>query len=137
MLIVTYLKTADKSVVYFLLEERPSVVVFACPAPHVFAVAILLALVKDTRSNGPHNNAEAEEDDREDSIIHCGLLSSLVSTLPVRVEDADGEEERDAGDGEENYLRPWLGAMSPSGEVVASRQSLGCVEDREGSGQHG
>lgn len=83
-----------------LLEELPSLVVFARPAPKILAVAVCFCAMEDAGANGPHHVAEHEETDGEDGIVNCCLLCSLVTSFPVGPEDEYRECKRDARDDE-------------------------------------
>jgi len=83
-----------------LLEELPSLVVLARPAPNILAVAVCLCAVEDAGTEGPHHVAEHEEANGEDGIVNGCLLRSLVTSFPVGPEDAHRECKRDAGDDE-------------------------------------
>ena len=79
----TYLKTADERIGDVILEKMSSLVVYARPAPHVLVVVVRFALVEDRCSNGPHDDAEDEESNGEDSIVGCYFLGSIVATSEV------------------------------------------------------
>lgn len=83
-----------------LLEELPSLVVFARPAPKILAFAVCLCAVEDAGTKSPHDIAEHEETNGEDGIVDGCLLCSLVTSSPVGPEDEHRECKRDAGDDE-------------------------------------
>lgn len=126
-----YLKTADKCIGNVILEELSSLVVLATPAPDVLAVICSLALVQDTSTNTPHDDAENEESDCERGVVNCNLLGPSVASPPVGVEDENGHEKRNRSDTDESYLRPYRSAGRPRREIVSGRKMLGCVEDGE------
>ena len=125
------LKTAQKRVVGFVFEEGSTSVLVARPTPHVLVVAILLAGVKNDCSGDPHSGGEEEESDAEGGVVDGRLLCLPVSTLPIRVEDEDADDQRKTSDGKEGDLGPDLLVWRPWWEAAAWRQGTSRVEDRE------
>ena len=132
----TYLQTTRKGVRDVILKQLPPGVVLASPAPHVLTLALLLALVQDAGSDAPDDDAEDEEDDGEGGVVDRHLLGSMVASSPVRPEDDDGHDERQAGDDQHCDLRPGDGVFGPRGQVVPRREVPGRVEDGEDGSQH-
>lgn len=102
------LQAADERVVDVLLEERFARAVLAAPAPHVLRVAAFAGFVEDDGADGPHDGAEDEGTDCKDSVVDGGFLGSSAAAAVVEKDDAKGHGERDAGDAEQRYLRPYL-----------------------------
>jgi hypothetical protein len=75
-----HLKTADKRIRDVIFEQMSPLVVYTRPTPHVFAFALGFALVKNTRTNSPHDDAEDEEANREYGVIRCDLFCSPMSS---------------------------------------------------------
>jgi hypothetical protein len=73
-----HLKTADKRIRDIVLEQMSPLVVYTRPAPHVFAFALGFALVKNSGTNRPHDDAEDEEANSENGVVRCDLLCSPV-----------------------------------------------------------
>ena len=114
-----------------------SLVVDARPAPHVFVVVLRFALVEDSRTYSPHDDAEDEETDGEDSVV-CGyFFGSIMPSSAVGNHNNDRHEKRDAGDDQEEDLGPGLGVLSPRRKVVSLGKRLCCVENSECGCQHG
>ena len=80
------------------MEKLAAFVVFATPTPNILAVAVVPAAIQNGSADSPHDNAECKEKDGKYGVVDSGLLSALVTSTPVGVEDADGKDERDAGD---------------------------------------
>lgn len=76
-----------------------SLIVNAGPTPHIFVVVLRFALVEDSCSYSPHDDAENEEANGEDSIVSSHFLCSTMATSAVSDHDNDGHEHGDAGDG--------------------------------------
>lgn len=102
------LEAADERVVDVFLEERFARAVLAAPAPHVLRVAAFAGFVEDDGADGPHDGAEDEGTDRKDSVVDGGFFGSSTTAAVVEKDDAKGHGERDAGDAEQGYLRPYL-----------------------------
>jgi hypothetical protein len=132
-----YLKTADKRIGNVILEEMSSLVVYARPAPHVFIVVLRFTLVEDSCADSPHDDAEDEETNSEDSIVSCYFFGPIMASSGVCNHDHDGHDERDAGDGEDDDLRPDLGVLGPWWKVVSCWEGLCSVEDGECGCNHG
>ena len=94
-----YLKTADKCVGNVILKEMSSLVVNAGPTPHVFVVVLRFTLIEDGCTNTPHNDAEDEESNGEDSVIGSHLFGPMVTSSPIGDDDKDGHDQGNAGDG--------------------------------------
>jgi len=86
------LKTADEAVGHVVLEEMSSLVVNTGPAPHVFVVVLRFTLVEDGSTDTPHDNAEYEKCNSEDSVVSGNLFSSMVASSPVGDDDEDGHD---------------------------------------------
>ena len=114
-----------------------SLVVDARPAPHVFVVVLRFALVEDSRTYSPHDDAEDEETDGEDSVVCSYFFGSIMPSSAVGNHNNDRHEKRDTGDDQEEDLRPCLGVLSPRRKVVSLGKRLCCVENSECGCQHG
>lgn len=132
----TYLKAADESVGDVVLEERPTLVIFAAPSPNILTFSIGPALIQNSSSDTPHDDTEDKEKNSESSIIDGDLFSSVVASSVVTPEDYQTHEERDTGDDKKRDLRPGAGTSCPRRQAVSSRDVFCCVEDGEGSGEH-
>jgi hypothetical protein len=87
-----YLKTADKRIGDVFFEQVASLVVYARPAPHVLVVVLGFTLVENRCSNSPHDDAEDEETNSEDSVVGCHLLGSMVTSSCVGDHNNDRHE---------------------------------------------
>jgi len=87
------LKTADKGVVDFLLEEVTTCVVLATPTPEVLAIAVDATLIEDGSTNSPHGDAEAEEKDGKASVVDGNFLGPSVTTSRVAPENENARYE--------------------------------------------
>jgi hypothetical protein len=87
-----FLQAADERVADVVFEEFAPLVVLAAPAPDVLAVAVVAAAVQHRGADGPHDNAEGEEEDGKDCVVDRGFFSALVTASGVGVEDADCED---------------------------------------------
>lgn len=132
-----YLKTAHQRVIDLVLEEVGAVVLDAGPTPHVLVLAVVLAELEDTGSHRPHDHAEDEPAHGEKRVVHAYLLRPVMTTAAVTDKDTDADEERDAGAGENDVLRPGAGAFGPCGKTVHGRETSGSVEDGERCRKHG
>lgn len=83
------MQLADKLVGDIVLEERLAFIVHARPAPHVLVVTVVSLGLQDCCTDGPHDDAEDEEDDGEGSVVNSGLLCLSMSSFPVSVEYED------------------------------------------------
>ncbi len=102
------LEAADEGVVDVLLEECLARAVLAAPAPHVLPTAAFARFVEDGGADGPHDGAEDEDADREDSVVNGCFFGSSTTAAEVEEDDANGHGEGDAGDAEQGHLRPYL-----------------------------
>jgi len=93
--------------------------------------------VQGDGAEDPHDGGEQKEADGEHGVVGGGLGGAAVAAAVVAPEDGDADGHGDAGDDEQGDLRPGLLAAGPGREVVALRQLLGRVEDREGRAEHG
>ena len=75
-----YLEAADESVRHIVLEQVSSSVVYAGPAPHVFAGSLGFTLVQDSSADSPHDDAEDEESHGEDGVVGGYLLCSAMTS---------------------------------------------------------
>jgi hypothetical protein len=132
-----YLKAANKRIRNVILEEMSSLVVHARPAPHVFVVVLCFTLVQNSSTNSPHDDAEDEEANGEDSVVSCYFFGPIVASSKVCNHDNDGHDQRDTGDGEDDDLRPNLGVFGPWWKVVSWCEGLCGVEDGECGCNHG
>lgn len=134
---IAYLKTADETIGDVILEKMSSLVVYARPTPHILVVVLSFALVEDGCSNGPHDDADNEETNRENSIVRGDLLCSAVALPAVGDHNDNGHEQRDAGNGEEKNLGPDLGVVGPRRKIISLWEVLCGVEDGECCCNHG
>lgn len=93
LVVYAYLKTADEAVGHVVLEQMSSLVVNTGPAPHVFVVVLCFALIEDSGTDTPHDDAKYEESDSEDGVVSGDLFSSMVTSSPVGHDDDDGHEQ--------------------------------------------
>lgn len=107
------LHAADKGIANIVLEQFAPFIVFAAPAPYILPIAVVSATVQDCSTDSPHDDAESEEEDCKDGVIDGGFLGAFVTSSPVGVEDADGENKRNTGDGQQHDLWPRLGVGGP------------------------
>jgi len=107
------LKTANESIWNIVFKQLLSLVLLATPAPDILTTTVISALVENGCTNTPHDDTEDEESDCECGIVNCNFLSPPVTTFPVLIEDENAEDERYAGNGEEENLRPDWCAWSP------------------------
>lgn len=133
----THLQTTSKPVVNGVVEPFLSDIVDACPAPEVLVASSgFRVLVYDSTDN-PHDQAEDEEADGEDRVVHASLLSPLVTAPPVTVEDDQACKQGDSSHGYEQVLRPWVGVRCPRRFAIPKRQVFGCMENHQGGRQDG
>lgn len=83
----THLKPADQGVADLIVEKLTPLVVQTTPAPKILSIAVCLAAVEYPGTNAPHDDAESEEDDGENSIVDCYLLRPPVTVSPLRIYD--------------------------------------------------
>ncbi len=133
---VPYLKSAYQSIIDILLKQVLTLAILARPSPHIFSTPGLFALIQYCSADSPHDYTEREESYREDGIVDGGFLCSLVTTSPVRVEDAKGERQRYARNAEQGNLRPCLLVRSPSWKITPRRQRFGGIEYCKSSREH-
>ena len=131
------LHAADQSISDVVLEELTAFVVFAAPAPNVLTITIVSTAVQDGGTHSPHDDAESKEEDCKDSVVDSSFFGAFVASPPIGVEDAEGKDQRDAGNGQQQDLRPWLGIGRPGRQAVSGGKRFGGVEDHEGSGNQG
>lgn len=103
---MTYLKSANQRIIHLVLKQLTPLVVDARPAPHILIIAVVLRALQDAGRDTPHHDAEDEEADSEDGIVHGRFLRSSVAASPVCVEDHQAKSERDTSGHEDDILRP-------------------------------
>jgi hypothetical protein len=79
----TNLQSANQCIIHFLREELSSLVVDTRPTPDVFVVAVALGALENASCNTPHDGAENEVSNSEQSIVNCHFLRSSMTTSPV------------------------------------------------------
>lgn len=77
------LKSANKCIGNVVLEDMSSGIVYARPAPHVFVVVLRFTLIENGCSDSPHNDAEDEETNGEDSVVGGYFFGSIVTSSKV------------------------------------------------------
>lgn len=87
--VLSYLKSADESIVDLVMEELRSVVVDAGPSPHVLVVAVVASELQDASRRRPHEHGEDEIAACEERVVHANFLSSRVTAAAVADEDED------------------------------------------------
>lgn len=132
-----FLHAANQSISNIVLEELAAFVVFAAPAPNVLSITVISTAVQDRGTDSPHDDAESEEEDGEDSVVDSSFFGAFVTSPPVGVENAKGKDQRDAGNGQQQDLWPWLGIGRPGGQAVSGGKRSGGIEDHKGSGNQG
>ena len=134
---IAYLKAADEGVGDVILEKMSPFVVHARPTPHIFVVVLCFALVENSCSYCPHDDAEDEESNGEDGVIGSNFLCSMMATSAISDHNNDGHEQRDAGNDKYQDLGPDFGVVSPCWESVSFWEGFRCVEDGECCCDHG
>jgi hypothetical protein len=134
---VTYLKAANKSIRYIILEQLLPAVILTTPSPHVLTISFVAALIEDDRTYDPHDYGKDEKCDSECGVIDCNLLRSSVASSEIAPEDENAHEKRYTGDGQESDLRPYLCLWCPCGQAISRWYSPCCVEDGKCGGEHG
>jgi hypothetical protein len=114
-----------------------SLVVDTRPTPHILVVVLRFALVESGCTGTPHYNAEDKESNSKDSVICGNLFSSMMTSSPVGDDDKDGNDQGQAGDGEQKNLRPDFGVLGPGWKVVPWCEILCGVEYGEYTCDHG
>ena len=114
-----------------------SFVVDTRPTPHVLVVVLRFALIEYSCTHSPHDDAEDEESNGEDSIVGCDLFGAVVPSSEVCSHDRNRHNKRDNSDDEKENLWPCLCVVGPWGEVVSFWQCLCSVEDGERGCEHG
>lgn len=94
------LEAAKEAVLNIVLEEMLALVVQARPTPQIFVVIVHFALVEDTCSDSPHDDAEDEEANCKDGVVSGNFLGSVMTSSEISEKDNDGHGERDAGNDE-------------------------------------
>ena len=94
-------------------------VVYTGPTPHVFIIVLCFALVEDSCTYGPHDDAEDEETNGEDGVVGCHFLGPVMASSEVRDHDSDRHNKRDNSDSQKKYLGPGFGIIGPWREVVS------------------
>ena len=112
-------------------------VVDARPAPHVFIVILRFALVEDSRTYSPHDDAEDEETDGEYGVVGCYFLGSIVTSSEIRNHNYDRHDKGDTGDCQKKDLRPGLGVVGPWWKAVSLWKRFCSVENCECGCDHG
>lgn len=84
----TYLHAAYEVEIDLILVNIFPFPVLAGPAPNVLRVAVVSAMGENSSANGPHDDAEGEEGDGEESVIDCRLFSPSMAPSEVGPEDA-------------------------------------------------
>lgn len=109
----------------------------AGPTPHVLVLAVVLGELEDTGSHRPHDHAEDKPANSKERVVHANLLRPLMTPTAVTNEDTDADEQRDARAGENDVLRPRVGASGPGGKAVHGRKMSGSVKDGKRGRKHG
>lgn len=120
-----------------MLEERFPPAVFTTPSPHVLRVAVSPGFIQYGGANGPHDDAEDEEADGEDSVVDSGFLGSSMTATEVGKDDAERHGEGDAGDTKQGYLRPCFLCWGPGWRFASGRERFRGIEYGEGGGDQG
>ncbi len=75
------------------MEEVAALIVLATPAPDVLTITVGASLVEDCGADGPHDDAEAEEENGEAGVVDGDFFGASVPAAYVAVEDDDAHEE--------------------------------------------
>ena len=132
-----YLKTAHQRIIDLVLEELRAFVLDAGPTPQVLVLAVVLAGLEDTGCDCPHDHAEDEPAHGEKRVVHANLLRPVMTAAAVTDKNTNADEKRDAGAGEDDVLRPGVGAAGPGRKIVHGREMAGGVEDGKRGRKHG
>lgn len=136
----TYLHSTYQIIIDLVLVQVLPGPAFARPTPHVVPVAVLVRLVQHAGANRPDNDGENEEADGEDGIIRRRFLGTPVPSPPICIDHGNRHDQRDASDGQQRDLWPYLLVHvpwvngAPRGRLGG--QVPGRIEDGKGRGQH-